>query len=553
MIKTVRMTEPKRNQNEATTLRQENEELKSRLGEAEETIRALRSGEVDAIVIYGPEGPSVFTLQGAEHAYRVMVETMTEGAVTTSLDGTVLYGNPSMEQIVGTPVGAIMGKPLAEFVAPAERRKFADFLKRARLGSARGRFRLGSGAVHRTAYFSSARLGQEEAEPQICMVVTDLTELEATADKLREAQAEKEILQASEKRFRLLAEAVPQIVWTADPDGDVDYYNRKWTEFSGIPQKKSLGWKWSAAVHPDDREQSMATWRRSVAEGTPCEIEHRLRRADGAYRWFLSRALPIRDEQGRVLRWFGTATEITELREAQRALEKTNEELGRSNQELEQFAYIASHDLQTPLRSITGFLDLLSRRYQGKLGPEADEFIAFAVDGAQRMHQLINDILAFSRVTTHGLPFGPVDCRAILDRALVNLRAAIGESGAVISQGELPTVGGDESQLAQLFQNLVDNAIKYRKPGEPPRIHVAAEEKETEWVFRVEDNGIGFDPRHTERVFQIFQRLHTTSEYSGTGIGLAICKKIVERHDGRMWVETEPGQGSTFYFTLPKA
>jgi signal transduction histidine kinase len=228
-------------------------------------------------------------------------------------------------------------------------------------------------------------------------------------------------------------------------------------------------------------------------------------------------------------------------------------DLSRSNQELEQFAYIASHDLQTPLRSITGFLDLLARRYGGKLGPEADEFISFAVQGAQRMHQLINDILAYSRVGTRGNPFEALESREPLARALENLQAEIEENRTEITHDELPMVTGDRNQLVQLLQNLIGNAIKYRKSEEPPRIHIAAVDRKTNWEFRVHDNGAGIDPQYSERIFQIFQRLHTAAEYPGTGIGLAICKKIVERHGGRIWVESEPGKGSVFYFTLPKA
>jgi two-component system, chemotaxis family, sensor kinase Cph1 len=532
-------------------LRQEIEELKARLAEAEETLRALRTGEVDAIVIYGPAGPSVYTLRGAEHAYRIIVETMTEGAVTTSLDGTVLYGNPSLTRILKTPGGYIMGRPLAASVAPDERQNFAEFLEQARSEPVRGRFSIVAGGRN-AAYFSTALLREEGEEPRICMVVTDLTDLEAATNKLRAAQAEKEILQGSEARFRLLAEVIPQIVWTAGPDGRRDYHNRKWSEFSGIPQEEGLDRGWSTAVHPDDLEKTMAAWQRAVAEGTPYEMEHRLRRADGAYRWHLSRALPLL-EQGRVLRWFGTATDITDLRDVQRTLEKTVDELGRSNRDLEQFAYIASHDLQTPLRTVSNFVELLARRYQGKLGPEADEYISYAVNGATRMHHLIDDIREYSRINTRAKALAPTDCRAVLDQALAELRENIKESGARITSEDLPTVPANETLFLQLFVNLLSNAIKYRKKEEPPRIHISAEQRDTEWLFSIRDNGIGFEQHYADRIFRVFQRLHTEVEYPGTGIGLAICKKIVERHGGRIWVKSTPGQGSVFYFTIPCA
>jgi signal transduction histidine kinase len=224
----------------------------------------------------------------------------------------------------------------------------------------------------------------------------------------------------------------------------------------------------------------------------------------------------------------------------------------RSNEELEQFAYVASHDLQEPLRMVTNYTNLLARRYQGKLDKQADEFIAYAADGAKRMHGLIQDLLSYSRVGTKGHEFAPVDCEAVLCRTLVGLQVAVEESGVRVSHEPLPTVMGDETQLGQLFQNLIANAIKYRD-REAPEVCIGSKPAENGWLFWVRDNGIGIDPRYAQRIFVIFQRLHTREEYAGSGIGLAICKKIVERHGGRIWVESELGKGATFLFTLPAA
>src|SRR3989454_283348 len=252
--------------------------------------------------------------------------------------------------------------------------------------------------------------------------------------------------------------------------------------------------------------------------------------------------------------------------ERQRAIDdlaKKVEELSRSNRELEQFAYVASHDLQEPLRMIASYTQLLARRYRHQLDKDANEFISYAVEGATRMQVLINDLLAYSRVGTRGKPFSPTDCNEVLARALDNLKFAIQDAKATVTASKLPTVVGDGTQLTQLFQNLVSNAVKFRGTAQPD-VHVDAQLKpaavgvaqadtpQLEWVFSVRDNGIGIEPQYFERIFVIFQRLHTREQYPGTGIGLAICKKITERHGGRIWVESIPGQGATFLFTVPQ-
>jgi signal transduction histidine kinase len=259
--------------------------------------------------------------------------------------------------------------------------------------------------------------------------------------------------------------------------------------------------------------------------------------------------------------------EIAERRRAEKEIERYAQKLERhaveleqSNKELEQFAYVASHDLQEPLRMVTSYLQLLELRYKGKLDADADDFIHFAVDGAAHMSELIKGLLAYSRVDSQGAPLRATGCQAVLEQAVENLQLSIEESGAVVTFDALPVVEGDATQLVQLFQNLFSNAIKFR--GEqPPRVHVEAQHRPAQpgaerpgngdWLFSVRDNGIGIEPQYAERIFVIFQRLHPRDSYPGTGIGLAICKRIVERHGGRIWVESEVDGGSRFCFTLP--
>jgi signal transduction histidine kinase len=229
--------------------------------------------------------------------------------------------------------------------------------------------------------------------------------------------------------------------------------------------------------------------------------------------------------------------------------QQTEAALVRSNTELEQLAYVASHDMQEPLRMVASYLQLIAQRYKGRLDADADEFIGYAVDGAKRMQALINDLLAYSRVGTKARPFEPTDCAKVVETALANLRIAIADSRAEVTHGPLPEVMGDPTQLLQVFQNLIGNALKFHGEA-PPRVRIEAEPLEGLWRFTVRDQGIGIAPEYHQRIFVLFQRLHGRSEYPGTGIGLAICKKIVERHGGTIGVESQPGAGSTFWFTL---
>ena len=277
-----------------------------------------------------------------------------------------------------------------------------------------------------------------------------------------------------------------------------------------------------------------------------CEKERR----DGKKISCIVTAAPFRGLNGELIGIVEDFKDITDRKEAEKELAKRAEELSRSNFELEQFAYVASHDLQEPLRMVVSFVQLLSSRYKGKLDANADDFINYAIEGTKRMQNLINDLLTYSRIGKKGTHCDPIDCKIVLDQALANLQAAIEESKAVITHEQLPMIMADNSQLVQIFQNLLSNAIKFKSEQEP-RIHISIDSIEDAWIFSIHDNGIGIDPKYAERIFIIFQRLHSRAEYPGTGIGLAICKKIVERHGGQIWVKSESGKGATFYFTIP--
>ncbi len=372
-------------------------------------------------------------------------------------------------------------------------------------------------------------------------------------------------LYKAEARFRVLVEQIPAVTFLASFDEGMNelYVSPQIEKLLGFSQKEWLENPvlWYTQMHPDDRNRWHIEFANTVATAAHFRSDYRLLTRDSRVVWVRGEAQVIRDERGNPLFLQGIAFDITEhklaeeiLRNLHHELEKQVEErtaeLARSNLDLEQFAYVASHDLQEPLRAVSGCVQVLKKRYQGQLDVRADELIAHTVDGVNRMETLIKGLLAYSRVGMRGGAFEPCDSGTALGQALSNLKAAVDETAAVISHDQLPEVKADAAQLTQLFQNLVGNAIKFCG-HEAPRIHVAVNRDIVHWQFSVKDNGIGIQPEYFERIFVIFQRLHARNEYPGTGIGLAICKKIVERHGGHLWVESTPGQGTTFSFTLP--
>ena len=345
------------------------------------------------------------------------------------------------------------------------------------------------------------------------------------------------------ERFHFMAESMPQQIFTADRQGKVDYRNRQWTDFSGFPFEPEDDLGWAQLMHPDDLEESIEQWRQSIDTGEPFHAQHRLRRADGAYCWHLSRALAMRDANGDISMWIGSSTDIHEQKEKE-------DELRRANDDLQQFAYSASHDLQEPIRNVAVYSEIIARRYRKALDSDGQKFLGFLTEGGRRLATLIDDLLAYTRAGAVEGPLGTVNAAAVLQKTLASLAEAIRESDAIVTADPLPDVYVGEAHLQQLFQNLIGNALKYRTEN-PPRIHIQASSQGTAWRFAVQDNGIGIDPQYKENIFGVFKRLHRDQKYGGTGIGLAICQRVVERYGGRIWVDSAPGKGATFYFTLP--
>ncbi len=760
-------------------------ELHARLAEMEETLSAIRQGRVDAIVMDGPRGEEIATLQGADQPYRVMIESMQEGAVTLTEDGTILYSNNSFARLVQVPLEQVVGARMAQFIAAADQTQFAALLEYGLTVRSRGEVQITtSDGVCVPVLLSLTSLRTYEV-PAVCVLVTDLTDQKRYAE-LEEAQ---KALQESERRFRAIFEQTFQFIWQLTPEGVVleanqsalIFVGRTAAEVIGQPFWETAWWTGSPATQqrmreairvasagefvryeveicgadrqtavidfslkpvrdesgsvvlliPEGRnitehrlaenarreseakfatafqlnplpmalmtmggryvevndaaERSFGYSRTEMLGRTSVELGlhpnpqrwktfHQLLQQDGCVRefealWFtktgelrtfLISAEPLilqgkryvlavnnditarkQDEEARVRlaaivessddaiisksldgivtswnaaaeRLFGYRAEemvgysirrilppdrqheedqilerlrrgeqidhfetvrqtkdgrrlevsvtISPIRDAHgtiigaskiardiTARKQAEVELQRINEELQQFSYIVSHDLNEPLRTMGSYVHLLAQRLQGQLDSDAEEDMAFVTDAAQRMQQMLTDLLAYTRAG-QTLEFQTVDCEAVLTDVLDALQSQIEECGAIITHDPLPTVPGEATRLGQVFQNLIGNALKFCT--EPPRVHISVHQEDHQWRFAVRDNGIGIDPTQGKRLFQVFQRLHTRSAYPGTGIGLAICKKIVEQHGGRIWVESRPNEGSIFSFTI---
>lgn len=392
----------------------------------------------------------------------------------------------------------------------------------------------------------------------------DAAALQKRIKELEHQVSDRQLLEAklrsSEGKIRAVFEAMKDLVFVCDMDkGEISNIEVAPTNSSEgcEPDTELISYTINELWQDPDQQWSHII-QQAIETQQTVNFDYQLM-IEGRPAWFTASVSPLLDnsvvwvarnmtEHKDSVVW--VARNITERKHFEHELQQLNQELERSNQELEQFAYVASHDLQEPLRMVISFTQLLSQNYAGQLDEQADQIIGFAVDGATRMQQLIQDLLSYSRVGTQANVLETVDCNQVVESAIANLQLSIQESGATLERSSLPTLQANPRQLSQLFQNLIGNAIKYRG-DRVPSIEIGYQEKAKEYLFWVKDNGIGIDPKHADRVFMVFQRLHTRQEYSGTGIGLAICKKIIDQQGGKIWVESEVDQGSTFFFTLP--
>ncbi len=483
-------------------------------------------------------------LQESERKYRELAELMGSGVFEADIAGVLTYANPKGLAMFGLDQNdLIKGFNIFEVIAEREldaaRVNFARVLRQEDIGPIEYLARRKDGTTFSALTYTSAVI-REDVVAGIRGVVVDVSELKRAEQALRE----------SERRFRTLLQSLHEGIWLLDKDDRTTFVNPRMADMLGYSVEEMLGkpvysfsgaeWQTKAAAFMERRKQGISE-----------QIEAEMLRKDGGRVVALLETSPILDEEGQYTGSVAGVQDITERKLAEERLKQTMAELDRSNKELEQFAYVTSHDLREPLRMMTSFSQSLEKRFKGRLDQTADEYIHFIVDGAARMQRLIDDILLFSRVTTRALPFESVEMEKIIQDVRVNLRAAVEETKATITHGNLPLVQADPSQMIQVMQNLIGNAIKFHREEEPPVVHISAAREGGEWIFSVKDNGIGIDPELFGRLFNLFQRLHPQDKYPGTGVGLAVTKKIIQRHGGRVWVESLPEKGSTFHFSLP--
>jgi PAS domain S-box-containing protein len=356
-----------------------------------------------------------------------------------------------------------------------------------------------------------------------------------------------ELKQENSRRYANLADAIPHVIIKIGLKGNIPYFNQQWCEYTGLGSNVD----WRLLISPQDRKKFLMFWRNlRRTNSQTSQIELRIRHAkEDTYRWNLVRAVSEK-ENGKITGWICTCTDIHDIKKAEEKFRLLSQELNLSNKELEEFAYVVSHDLKEPLHVVSSFTHLLQKRVQTKLNEKEQEYITFIQESILHAQTLIKDLLEYSRIGKKK-SWEVVDLSFVLKEILGRMSIIVNTAVATITYDHLPTIKGNHLEMVQLFQNLISNAIKYRS-AQPPQIHISVDAQSDQWLFSIKDNGIGIDPQFKENIFGMFQRLHPKSKYTGSGIGLAICKKIVENHGGKIWVESQIGQGATFYFTIKR-
>ncbi len=539
----------------------QNLELQQQLEEANDTIEAIRTGQVDALIVKEDGGHEVYTLKSADQTYRVFIEKMAEGAVTLNSKGSVLYSNLRFALMLGLPLEKVIGAHFETFVAPLFLEEFAHLIKKGWQTETKGEISLVNVFHQEIPFLLSLNMLPLNGQATLSIILTDLSlqketehQLKLQNEQLEEARQKAEDLNnelesivqertkdllLSQEHFKFLADNIPVIVWTAQPDGSTDYFNKRWYEYTGLNIEESIDWGWQPVLHPDDLEKTLKAWEKSVATGEPYEVEYRFKSAkDGQYRWHLGHALPFTDDNGLIIKWFGTGTDIEDQK---KEMEKRDEFIG-----------IASHELKTPLTSAKGYIQLIESFQKEVLPVNVKLFVKKANDSLNKLQTLVNDLLDVSKIQAGKLEFS-------VDRfSLGDLIATCVENSATIYPKSIIAnryngdfiVTGNFERLEQVLMNLISNAVKYSNNNHPIDINAGQADGYT-WVS-VTDRGIGLTEPQTERIFERFYRVEDKKFLtSGLGMGLYISSEIIKAHHGFMSVKSKFNEGSTFSFSLP--
>jgi len=535
--------------------------LRYELEEANDTIDAIRTGKVDALVIQDGSGHQLYTLKTADQTYRTFIEKMNEGAITLNRERTILYSNSRFANMVGQPLEKVIGFPFDDFIPGEYKEKYAEIIHKGWDSECKEEIMLINQQHGYTPCLLSCATLELHEGIALSLILTDLT-IQKNAEKQLKINNEQLIiaqditvklnneledtvktrtadLLISREHFKLLSDNIPQMTWTNLPDGNVNFYNRQWYDYTGLSYEETRDLGWKAVVHPEDLPLTVERYTAALASGGIFEVENRYKRNDGNYRWHLNRAIPLRNDAGEIIFWVGTATDIEDQK---REMERRDEFIG-----------IASHELKTPLTSLKGYLQLIT--YKKEQLPEAiRQYIDKATVALNKLQRLVNDLLDVSKIQAGKLEYAVADFDlAKMVKSCVENAQHIYPSHEFESQVDgVFMINGNEERIEQVFMNLVNNAVKYS----PVNKEVVVKLSKLENVVRVSvtDNGIGLSASQTDHIFERFYRVEDkTHMSSGLGMGLYISKEIIKNHNGQIGVESEFGHGATFYFDLPLA
>lgn len=549
-------------------LARENEELRNQLLEAQELIDAVRTGAVDALAIQGADGPRIFTLEGADQLYRTLIEEMNEGALLLSQDGTILYCNACLASMLHRELAEVMGSLFNSFIPASFTYYWEELLAKGWAGKCKGELLLQTwtGSLLPFSLSMNVLLTFNET-PVLAVIITDTSaqrEIEVARaqvaeqsllldyknEQLKREEATRRAIERSAAEVSRMLEGIPQIAWTANPQGEKTYLNRRWFDYTGQENDQHLNLQWEQHLHPADTEAAAAGWLRCRQRGDFFEVEYRLRNKAGDYRWMLGRALPSCNSQGEIIQWIGTHTDIHEhklalerIDQAQRQLQQNNEQLIRTNVDLDNFIYTASHDLKAPIVNIEGLLHAL-RSQLPETQAEVQPILAMMQDSVDRFKRTIEHLTNITKLQKEHTPaLELVDLGAVIEGVCLDLAPLIQESGAqiTVTTHDCQAIPFSEKNLRSVVYNLLSNALKYRAPERAAQVHIRCRQGDDYVVMAVEDNGLGLDlTRH--KLFTMFQRFHDHVE--GSGIGLYMVKRIVENAGGKIEVQSQVGTGT---------